>query len=292
MKKPTLHLIGGPTASGKTALALHLAREENGTIINADAMQIYAGLPLLTAQPTQAEKEEIPHELFEILDPSEKSSAGRWLALAQVVLDRAVQAGRTPIIVGGTGLYFRALLGGLAEIPPVPEHVRNATAALYDEKGHDAFRAALTKIDPESAAKIKPNDRQRLIRAFEVASHTGQTLGAWQKQGQESGIIEQAFTIKRHLLLPERAALYAACDARFLNMVKKGALNEVRALMALNLSPDLPAMKILGVRELAAHLRGEMLLEEAITKAQQFTRNYAKRQLTWFRNQGLRTSTR
>lgn len=280
-----LYLIGGPTASGKTALALTLARRKNGVIINADAMQVYAGLPLLTAQPTAAEKVEIPHELFEIFAPSEKSSAGRWLALAEAAIARVVQAGKTPIVVGGTGLYFKALLEGLADIPPIPSVTHEEAVALYDKKGHDSFREKLAALDPESAAKIKPNDRQRLIRAYEVVAYTGKTLGKWQKRDQGSGFRTQNFTIKRRLLLPEREKLYAACDARFLRMVEQGAMEEVRALLAQKLDPNLPAMKILGIRELAAHLRGEITLKEAIQKAQQFTRNYAKRQVTWFKNQ-------
>ncbi len=285
-KDMNIHLIGGPTASGKTALALDIARRENGVIINADAMQVYADLPLLTAQPTAAEKAEIPHELFEVFAPSEKSSAGRWLSLAEAAIVRAVQAGKTPIVVGGTGLYFSALLGGLADIPPIPSAIHEDAVALYDKEGHDSFREKLSALDPESAAKIKPNDRQRLIRAYEVAAHTGKTLGEWQKESiRHSAFSIQGHSIKRHLLLPEREKLYAMCDARFLRMIEQGALEEVRALLAQRLDPDLPSMKILGVRELAAHLRGEITLQEAIQKAQQFTRNYAKRQVTWFKNQ-------
>ncbi len=280
-----LHLIGGPTASGKTALALELARRENGVIINADAMQVYAGLPLLTAQPTAQEKREIPHELFEVFDPSEKSSAGQWLALAQRAIEKTREAGKTPIVVGGTGLYFRALLGGLADIPAIPEVVRAETIALYEKLGEAAFRKKLAALDAESASKIKPNDRQRLIRAYEVAWHTGKSLGEWQKEGIRHSAFGIRGEIKKHLLLPERKALYAACDARFLGMMEKGALEEVRALLARNLDSSLPAMKILGVPELAAHLRGELSLKEAVALAQQHTRNYAKRQVTWFRNQ-------
>ncbi len=291
MNKKTLHLIGGPTASGKTARALEIARRENGCVINADAMQVYAGLPLLTAQPSAEEKAEVPHELFEVFAPSEKSSAGKWLELARAALYRAVAAGRTPIFVGGTGLYFRALLGGLAEMPAIPEATHEETAALYEKLGHDAFRQKLAALDPESASRIKPNDKQRLIRAYEIAAHTGKTLLEWQKEGiQHSAFgIQEKFEIKTHLILPEREALYAVCDARFLKMMERGALDEVRALLALKLDPALPSMKILGVPELAAHLRGELSLKDAIALAQQHTRNYAKRQTTWFKNQGLGT---
>lgn len=282
--RPALYLIGGPTASGKTALALEIARKERGGIINADAMQIYAGLPLLTAQPTKAEKEAVPHALFEFFDASEKSSAGKWLSLAREAIDRAKQSGQTPIVVGGTGLYFKALFGGLADMPRLSEAAHAETAALYEKLGHDAFRNALAKSDPESAARIAPNDKQRLIRAYEIARYTEKTLPEWQKETEASSLHEK-FDIKTRLFLPDRAALYAACDARFVKMVENGALDEVRALLARKLDPELPAMKILGVRELAAYLEGKTSLENAIALAQQHTRNYAKRQITWFKNQ-------
>lgn len=284
MTKPILTLIGGPTASGKTAAALALARAKGGVIINADAMQVYRGLPLLTAQPSEMEKREIPHKLFEVLAPAERSSAGRWLALARAAIDAAVREGQAPIIVGGTGLYFAALLGGLAVIPSIPDEVRLDVTALYDAIGHDAFRARLAERDEGSATKIAPHDRQRLLRAYEVAVYTGRSLLQWQEEGAEQSI-EKDFTVHRSVLMPDRAALYAACDARFLRMVEGGAVDEVRALMDQGLEAGLPAMKILGVPELAAHLRGAMSLDEAVIKAQQATRNYAKRQMTWFRNQ-------
>ncbi len=284
MTKPVLFLIGGPTASGKTAAALELARVKDGVIINADAMQVYRGLPLLTAQPSAAEKSEIPHKLFEVLAPAERSSAGRWLAMARGAIAQAAHEGQAPIVVGGTGLYFAALLGGLADIPAIPDEVRAEATALYEAIGHDAFRAKLAERDAVSAVKIAQHDRQRLLRAYEVAVHTGRSLIQWQAEGAAHSI-EKDFTVHRRALMPDRAALYAACDARFLRMVEGGALEEVRALVAQGLEEGLPAMKILGVPELAAHLRGEISLDEAIAKAQQSTRNYAKRQMTWLRNQ-------
>lgn len=284
MVKEKLILIGGPTASGKSAFAMRLARSGKGSIINADAMQVYAGLPILTAQPDTKDRAEIPHLLYEIADPSEASSAGKWLTLAKAAIEEVRCAGRAPILVGGTGLYFEALLGGLADIPPIPESVRTKAQDLYREWGEEKFRAELSMRDPESAARIKRNDRQRLIRAFEVVEHTGKTLGEWHKKDSGVGIRESGVEIERHLFLPPREELYAACDARFLAMIERGAIDEVEELMAKNLSPALPAMKILGAREIAAHLRGEIPLTEAIQKAQQMTRNYAKRQLTWFRN--------
>ena len=278
MEKPTIILIGGPTASGKSALASDLAREKPCTIINADAMQIYAGLPVLTAQP------EGGGELYGILDPAERSSAGKWMDLAKSAIQRSLDSGRTPVLVGGTGLYFKVLLEGLADIPDVPENVRAETQGLYEKLGSEAFRTELAKQDPASAARIKPNDRQRLVRAYEVVAHTGVPLGKWQDKNKVSGI-GIMFHVERKVVLPDRETLYTACDARFEHMMVCGALDEVRTLLARNLDPDLPAMKILGVRELAAYLKGEISLDEAKEKAKQATRNYAKRQVTWFRNQ-------
>jgi tRNA dimethylallyltransferase len=319
MSQQKIILVGGPTASGKSALALDLARKNNGAIINADAMQIYAGLPILSAQPTQAEMREIPHELYGALDPAEASSAGKWLGLATAAIERTFAAGRTPILTGGTGLYFRALLGGLAEIPPIPDAVRQDTQKLYDDIGEERFREALATLDPESAARLARNDRQRLIRAYEVAKHTGKPLKEWHNlstssvipakagiqrrspQDPSGNVVEQPSRRDRldsgfrrndavfesHLLLPPRDELYAACDQRFTRMLERGAIEEVKALLTRNLDPALPAMKTIGVREIATYLNGECSLDEATAKAQQATRNYAKRQMTWFRNQGL-----
>ncbi|MDE1900798.1 MAG: tRNA (adenosine(37)-N6)-dimethylallyltransferase MiaA [Alphaproteobacteria bacterium] len=283
MSRRKIILIGGPTASGKSALAMQIARREKGAIINADAMQVYAGLPVLTAQPDIADRAEIPHLLYEITDPAEASSAGKWLTQAQNAIAQVTAAGRTPILVGGTGLYFRALLGGLADIPPIPDAVRVETAHLYDQLGEEEFRAALAGKDPESAARIARNDRQRLVRAYEVVAHTGKALAAWQQDGAAATAGDDLY--ERRLVLPPRDALYAACDKRFVSMIDRGAIDEVRDLMARNLSPALPAMKILGLREIAAYLRDEITRADMTAKAQQATRNYAKRQMTWFRNQ-------
>jgi tRNA dimethylallyltransferase len=286
MKQQIIILIGGPTASGKSAFAMKLARQKYGSIINADAMQIYASLPLLTAQPDASDKTEIPHLLYEVTDPSEPSSAGKWLSQARDAITQTCKAGRTPILVGGTGLYFEALQGGLADIPNIPEEVRAEVQKLYDAWGEEKFRGALSEFDKESALRIARNDRQRLIRAYEVAIHTGKNLGFWQQQKSPPPLqdAQEEFTFEHHLLLPPRDNLYEACDKRFLQMIEHGAIDEVKNLLARKLSPELPAMKILGVRELASYLNGEASLESAILKAQQMTRNYAKRQLTWFRN--------
>ncbi len=281
-----LIFIGGPTASGKSALALQIARERNGTIINADAMQVYKDMPLLTAQPSAADKAAAPHELYEITDPAEASSAGKWKTLAEDAIRRTVEANRTPILVGGTGLYFKALFGGLADIPPIPASVREKAETLYSEVGSETFRAALAKHDPDSAARIKPNDRQRLIRAYEVVVHTGKPLGAWHEadsaphDDNACSLIGLTFKIERHLIMPPRDVLYAACDQRFTSMIKHGALKEAETI-ASRFARD----EGFGLRELMAVLVNEISLQEAIVQAQQATRNYAKRQMTWFRNQ-------
>lgn len=286
MSQQKMILVAGPTAAGKSATALDLAHKNNGAIINADAMQIYEGLPILSAQPLPEERKQCPHALYGVLNPAMASSAGIWLGLAQQAILEAHEAGHTPILVGGTGLYFRALLGGLADIPPIPEAKRAETKTLYDEIGEQKFRAELAKLDPDSATRIARNDRQRLIRAYEVARHTGKTLGEWQKRGSRLEAREEN-DYELHLLTPPREELYTACDRRFLRMIEQGAIEEVRNFLTRGLSPELPAMKTIGVREIGAYLRGEIALDEAIAKAQQATRNYAKRQLTWFRNQRL-----
>jgi tRNA dimethylallyltransferase len=281
MSQQSIILIGGPTASGKSALAMRLARERNGCIINADAMQIYAGLPILTAQPESKDFAQIPHLLYGVADAAEASSAGKWLAQACDAIDEARSGGRMPILVGGTGLYFEALTGGLADIPLIPDEARAKALKFYAEEGEEKFRAVLAKLDPESAARIARNDGQRLVRAYEVAAYTGKTLGEWQKEIRG---LKNNFIAEYHLLMPKREDLYAACDKRFLGMIERGAVEEMKKFLERNLSPALPAMKILGVREIASYLRGEINLDEAISKAQQMTRNYAKRQMTWFRN--------
>lgn len=331
MSQQKIILVAGPTAAGKSALALDLARKTNGTIINADAMQIYDGLPILSAQPSPEELAACPHELYGVLDPAEASSAGKWLELVRPVIQKIIDTGRTPILVGGTGLYFRALMGGLADIPPIPDGVRAETQKLYDQIGEEKFRKLLAERDPASAARIERNDRQRLIRAYEVVAHTEKSLGEWQKkdsgfkvQGTESnapqgcsspppvftggvrgGLANSATNqpsldpsrkngrealmaeFEPHLLTPPREELYATCDRRFLKMIEQGAVEEVKNFLKRKLDPTLPAMKTIGVREIGAYLKSETTLDDAIAKAQQATRNYAKRQLTWFRNQGL-----
>ena len=275
-------LIAGPTASGKSALALSIAEAEGGEVVNADSMQLYADLRLLTARPSAAEAALAPHHLFGTVDAAEGWSAGRWLRAALEALAGVAARGNPAIVVGGTGLYFRALTQGLAEIPPVPPEARAEAEAAFDHMGEAAFRTRLAEADPAAVARIAPADRQRLVRAWEVFAATGAALSDWQQAG-EPPLPRQAWAAVA--LEPPREMLYARCDARLEIMVREGALAEVGALTARKLAPTLPAMKAVGVREFAAHLRGEASLAEALDAAQRETRRYAKRQLTWMRGQ-------
>jgi len=279
---PRIWLIAGPTASGKSALALRLAQAVGGEIVNADSMQLYADLRLLTARPPREETLLAPHHLFGVADAADGWSVGRWLDAARAVLDDIARWRRVAIVVGGTGLYFRALTHGLAEIPPVPREVVQRIEAEVGAAGELALRPRLARLDPEAEMRIERGDVQRLLRALSVAEHTGRSLTAWQADTQATLAPGTFGTV---VLEPDREALYARCDARLAAMLDQGALEEVRALMARGLDPALPAMKAVGVRELADHLAGRASLAEALAHAQQETRRYAKRQMTWFRNQ-------
>lgn len=275
-------LIAGPTASGKSALALRLAEAVGGEIVNADALQLYRDLRILSARPSPEEEARVPHHLFGVADATESWSVGKWLAAARGMLDLIAGRGRPAIVVGGTGLYFRALTQGLADTPAVPPQVREAALQAYQRLGETAFRAELRTRDPEAEARISPGDRQRLTRAFEVHEASGRPLSAWQSQTAEMLDLGDC---RRAVIEPPREILYARCDARFAAMMAAGALEEVRALLDRRLDPGLPAMKAVGVRELGAYLKGEIDSDPAIALARQETRRYAKRQLTWFRNQ-------
>jgi tRNA dimethylallyltransferase len=280
--EPRIWLIAGATASGKSALAVRLARATGGEIVNADSMQLYADLRIVTARPSPQEEAQAPHHLFGTVDAADGWSVGRWLRAAMTVLDEIAARDRPAIVVGGTGLYFRALTHGLAEIPQAPAEVRRVAQADYDMMGESAYRDRLAASDPAAALRIAPGDRQRLVRAWEVFAATETPLSDWQSTG-EPALAAGAW--RAVALEPPRPALYARCDARLAAMVGGGALEEVRALAARNLDPSLPVMKAVGVREFAAHLRGETTLAEALAAAQQQTRNYAKRQTTWMRGQ-------
>ena len=280
--EPRLWLIAGPTGGGKSALALDLARETGAEIVNADSMQIYADLRVLTARPSAEDEARARHHLFAVADTADAWSVGRWLRAATEVLREIAARGRPAIVVGGTGLYFRALTQGLADIPAVPVQVRRDVATLYDNLGETTFRETLAVVDPAAAARIAPGDRQRLTRALEVHGATGRSLSDW----RSAASIPLAARGWRGVVLdPARDELYRRCDARLGVMLENGALDEVSALIARDLDPNLPVMKALGVAPFASYLRGEISRDDALARARQDTRRYVKRQTTWFRTQ-------
>ncbi len=276
-----IYLLAGPTASGKSAKALDWAETHSGTILNADSMQLYADVPTLTARPATAEIARAPHVLYGHLAPTETWSAGEWLRAARPHIAAATSA--SPLcIVGGTGLYFNALVYGLADIPEVDEDVRRRARDACDTMDEASFRDILKQRDPRAEARIKPNDRQRLSRAYEVWLQTGVALSAWQDQTQPV-LAEGSYDLE--ILRPDRDWLYGRCDIRLGQMLAEGALDEVRLLIAKGLAPDWPIMRVLGLGECVAYLEGNLSFDAALAQAQQVTRNYAKRQMTWFRNQ-------
>ncbi|MDX2276397.1 MAG: tRNA (adenosine(37)-N6)-dimethylallyltransferase MiaA [Hyphomonadaceae bacterium] len=276
-------MIMGPTASGKSALALALAERTPAEIVNADSMQVYRDLRVLTARPTSAEEAQIPHHLYGHVDAAERYSVGRWLGDALAVIADILARGKTPILVGGTGLYFSALTHGLMETPPVDVELRAALEARLQAEGAPALHAALASVDPDSAARLQPNDAPRILRAFEVYETTGASITAFHAETKPA-LASDAWA-GLALVREPRDALYAAIDARFDAMLRSGALDEARALAARQLDPNLPAMKAHGAPALMAHLRGEISLEAAIEIGKRDTRRYAKRQHTWIRNQ-------
>lgn len=282
-------ILGGPTASGKSALALDLARHFQGVVINADSMQIYHELRILTARPSTANEKVAPHRLYGTMPGKERCSAGRWRKLALDEIAKAKSQNQMPILVGGTGLYIRSLLKGLAPVPDIPQTLRNAVKALRAELGARKFHRRLAARDPEDAAKIHPADSQRVLRAYEVLEATGTSLAEW--QASRHGETAYPGRAKVLLLEPERDALYANCDARAGLIVESGGVKEVETLRALGLDPGLPVMKALGVRELGALLDGEVTRAQAVENLRRATRRYAKRQNTWFRHQ-IAESTR
>ena len=281
--KPPVLIVAGPTGSGKSALALDAAEAFDGVVVNADSMQVYGELRILTARPSPSDEARVPHRLFGVLPAAECCSVGRWLGLAWGEIEDAWSAGRLPIVIGGTGLYLKALLAGLAEVPPVPAEIRAQAEALYAEVGGEAFRRELARLDPQGASSLPAADRQRLVRAFEVARATGRPLHEWQRRRAAAPAVVGRFATIA--LMPARPQLYATLDARFDRMLAEGAIDEVSALLILGLDADLPAMKAVGVRELAGYLRRETSLDQASAAAKQATRRFAKRQFTWLRHQ-------
>jgi tRNA dimethylallyltransferase len=282
VSSPAAILIAGPTASGKSALALALAEKLNGVVINADSMQVYRDLRIITARPTAGEEASVPHRLYGHVDAAENYSVGRWLVDAKGALGEAEGQARLPIFVGGTGLYFKALTQGLSAVPPTPAEVRAAVRARLAAEGAQALHAELSRRDPASAARIRPADGVRIARALEVLEATGRALADWHRDGMPSLLPRSA--AKMFLDVP-RDELYRRIDRRFEEMLAAGALDEVAALDARGLDPLLPAMKAHGVPWLRRHLRGEISLAAAAAEGKRDTRHYAKRQATWFRHQ-------
>lgn len=276
-------LIAGPTASGKSAVALALARRFAATIVNADSMQVYRDLRVLTARPSEADEAAAPHELFGVVDGAVNHSVGLWLADATMAATRAFAEGRPVLFAGGTGFYFRALTEGLSDIPAVPAEVRARVRAEAEGRPSPDLHAELARADPQTAARLRANDRQRVLRALEVFAATGRPLAAF--QGARGAPFLQPGEWSGLFLSPDRDALRAAIDGRFDAMLAAGALDEVAALAARKLDPTLPVMRAHGVPHLIAHLEGRLSLEEAAARGKLDTRQYAKRQFTWARHQ-------
>jgi tRNA dimethylallyltransferase len=275
--------IMGPTASGKSALALALAARLGADIVNADSMQVYADLRILTARPSQAEEAAAPHHLYGCIDAAERFSVGGWIGAVRPVLAEIAARGRLAILVGGTGLYFKALTEGLAATPPIPQDVRAELGQRLLRDGAPGLHGDLAMRDPKAAALLSPNDAPRILRALEVFEATGESILVWRDRNDPPVLAAGAWA--GVALTPPRADLYARIDARFAAMLEAGVLEEVAALAARKLDPLLPCMKAHGVPALMAHLRGEMGLPGAAKLAAQDTRNYAKRQFTWMRGQ-------
>lgn len=276
-------LIAGPTASGKSALALTLAEATGGIVINTDSMQVYRDLRIITARPTPEEEGHVPHRLYGYCDAAVNCSAGSWVADAAAVLAEARAANRLPIFIGGTGLYFKALTRGLSAVPPIPPEVRDGVRARMERNGVEAMHAELALRDPDSAEKLKPRDTARIARALEVIEATGRSLRDWHHEGLPP--LLPAEGIAAVFLAPDRKDLYARINRRFTAMLDIGALDEVAALAARRLDPVLPAMKAHGVPALIRYLAGEIARDQAVEIGQTDTRHYAKRQFTWFRHQ-------
>jgi tRNA dimethylallyltransferase len=279
-------LILGPTASGKTALALSLAERLNGEIINADSMQVYQDLRVLTARPTPEEEALCPHHLFGTVDAAARFSVGEWLRAATPILAAIWARGRTPLIVGGTGLYFKALTGGLAAIPDPPAEGVDALRAELSAAGPEALHARLAAVDPAAAAALEPRDGVRIVRALAVMEATGRSILDWRTEAAKPAALGPE-DWSGFALTPDRSLLYARIEARFSAMLAAGALDEARALAARRLDPTLPAMKAHGAPWLMAHLEGRMSLEEAAALSVRDTRRYAKRQFTWISHQAV-----
>jgi len=277
-------LIAGPTASGKSSAAIGVAEKYNGVIINADSMQVYSELDVLTSRPSRADEKLVEHRLYGYLPAAQRCNVARWLGDAGREIKSVLAAGRTPVVVGGTGLYFKALEFGLAPVPEIPDHIRADLKKQLSDDGVKALHQKLSQVDEVGAERLKPNDSQRILRALEVVKTTGKPLAHFHQIAAQTSVLAGLEVHKFALSLP-RDVLYEQINQRFDEMVSFGALEEVRRLRALKLDDDLPAMKAIGVRSLGRYLDGVCSLEAAMQTARQETRNYAKRQMTWQRNQ-------
>ena len=281
--RPNIHIVAGPTASGKSARAINLAKQHNGVILNADATQCYADLQILSARPSAQELTQAPHKLYGIWQGDKLASVGDWLSAITPEIEKCWQNEQLPIICGGTGFYLKALMEGLSPIPEIPAKFRNEISQEIDSHGNSSIYEKLKAIDPNITESIPLANTQRLIRAYEVYLGTGHTMSYWQAQPKAPPFPKANFELE--IITLPRETLYARCDARFGQMLNQGALEEVEQLLAKNYDADLPIMKAVGVPEISSYLRGDCTLEEAETLAKQNTRRYAKRQLTWLRNQ-------
>ncbi|MBA9030258.1 tRNA dimethylallyltransferase [Rhizobium leguminosarum] len=276
-------LITGPTASGKSALAVELAKRHDGVVVNADSMQVYDTLRVLTARPSEEEMQGVPHHLYGHVPAGAAYSTGGWLRDVSALLPTLRAAGRLPVFVGGTGLYFKALTGGLSDMPEIPEALRKALRSRLLEEGTDGLYAELAVADPAMAASLNRQDGQRIVRALEVMKATGRSIADF--QGQSGPVIIDAAQARKIVVLPDRVVLHQRINGRFEKMLQQGAEDEVRALLALDLPAEAPVMKAIGVSQITAMVRGEMTRDEVLEKGAAATRQYAKRQMTWFRNQ-------
>lgn len=276
-------LITGPTASGKSALAVELAKRHDGVVVNADSMQVYDTLRVLTARPSEEEMQGVPHHLYGHVPAGAAYSTGGWLRDVSALLPTLRAAGRLPVFVGGTGLYFKALTGGLSDMPEIPEALRKALRSRLLEEGPAGLYAELAVADPAMAASLNRQDGQRIVRALEVMKSTGRSIADF--QGQSGLVIIDADEARKIVVLPDRAVLHQRINGRFEKMLQQGAEDEVRALLALDLPAEAPVMKAIGVSQITAMVRGEMTRDEVLEKGAAATRQYAKRQMTWFRNQ-------
>ncbi len=276
-------VVAGPTASGKSSLAVEIAERFAGAVVNADSMQVYRGLEVLTAAPEKSLRMRAPHLLYSWRDPADPCSAGVWRDCAVEEIRRLHGDGMLPVVTGGTGLYLRALTAGLARMPAIPASVRDSIRRRMEAEGSNRLHAELHERDPRSAGMLEPGDRQRICRALELLEATGRGLHAWQTEGDAS--VDDGFRFFRILLMPPREALYRAVETRFQSMAESGAMAEIERLAARGLDPALPAMKALGVPDLIRFVDGEIDREAAVAAAVQATRRYVKRQITWFRHQ-------